>query len=61
MKIVIIVCIVLIVLIIIGIFCRICKNKFRFVTIKMDEALNAIDLHLQKKKELFERKEANDF
>lgn len=55
MKMVIIVCIVLIVLIIIGIFCRICKNKFRFVTIKMDEALNAIDLHLQKKKELFER------
>ncbi len=55
MKIIVIVCIALIVLIIIGIFCRVYKNKFRFVNIKMEEALNAIDLHLQKKKELFEK------
>ncbi len=55
MKIAIIVCIILVILISIVIFCRINRNRFKFLIIKMDEALNAIDLHLQKKKELFEK------
>ena len=42
-------------IIVICIFCKVYNNKFRFVIIKIEEAKNTLDLHLQKKQELFEK------